>query len=77
MKRKHILIINQGIREELAESRVARTLTLIAKTLQNVGNLTPAIGLGKVRYASVHVFVNVKYEINIYTNTFCMTSYFM
>eukprot|EP00039_Didymoeca_costata_P010289 m.138291 g.138291 ORF g.138291 m.138291 type:complete len:811 (+) comp14773_c0_seq1:287-2719(+) len=39
-----------GMREELADARTSRTLTLLAKALQAVGNLGSSIGSGKEQY---------------------------
>lgn len=39
-----------GIRDELADARTARTLTLLAKSLQIAGNLGTTIGSGKEAY---------------------------
>ena len=42
-----------GLRTELADARISRTLTLLAKSLQSVGNLGNTIGSGKEEFMNV------------------------
>lgn len=62
-----------GMRSELADARTSRTLTLLAKALQSVGNLGSTIGSGKESYMEpLHPVITTNLErVRVFIDNIC------